>query len=249
MTHRVLIVEDHNLLRQGLRAMLSVLPDFEVVGEAIDGKDAVREVAALEPHVVLMDISLPGMNGIEATAHIKRRQPYVKVLILTVFKTEEYVREALRVGADGYVLKDASYEELLVALRSVARGKTYLSPDVSSHVVDTFLNPEHAAPRDTPWQLLTTRERSILQLVAEGRTNRLAAEFLNVSPKTVEKHRANLMRKLGLRNSGELVMVAVEMGLIQRPNTVSRVVGQATGGASYMQSSEMEFDGLLQGAL
>jgi DNA-binding NarL/FixJ family response regulator len=251
MTHRVLIVEDHNLLRQGLRSMLSTLPDFEVVGEACDGKEALREAAALEPHVVLMDISLPGMNGIEATAHIKRRQPYVKVLILTVFKTEEYVREALRVGADGYVLKDASYEELLVALRSVAKGKTYLSPDVSSHVVDSFLNPEHASPRDTPWQQLTTRERSILQLIAEGRTNRLAAEFLNVSPKTVEKHRANLMRKLGLRNAGELILVAVEMGLIQRPGAVSRVMGDTTSGTSYSkhQTGMPEFSGVLQGAL
>jgi DNA-binding NarL/FixJ family response regulator len=245
MAHRVLIVEDHNLLRQGLRSMLSSLPDFEVVGEACDGKEALREAASLEPHIVLMDISLPGMNGIEATAHIKRRQPYVKVLILTVFKTEEYVREALRVGADGYVLKDASYEELLVALRSVAKGKTYLSPDVSGHVVDSFLNPDHAAPRHTPWQQLTTRERSILQLIAEGRTNRLAAEFLNVSPKTVEKHRSNLMRKLGLRNAGELILVALEMGLIQRPGAVSRVMGDNSS-EPYVRMPPAEF-GLLQG--
>jgi DNA-binding NarL/FixJ family response regulator len=170
------------------------------------------------------------------------------VLILTVFKTEEYVREALRVGADGYVLKDASYEELLVALRSVARGKTYLSPDVSGHVVDSFLNPDHVSPRHTPWQQLTTRERSILQLIAEGRTNRLTAEFLNVSPKTVEKHRSNLMRKLGLKNSGELILVALEMGLIQRPGSVSRVMGDATSGESYSRQPSTEFS-LLQSAV
>ena len=167
---------------------------------------------------------MPGMNGIEATAQIKRRMPEVKVVALTAYKTDEYVREALRAGADGYILKDASYDELVMALRSVVGGKKFLSPDVSGHLVDNYLNGNRPETKTAPWDKLTARERSILKLIAEGRTNRATAEFLNVSPKTVEKHRANLMRKLGLRNVSELTLVALESGLIERPGTVSRLL-------------------------
>jgi len=226
MKKRIMIVEDHNLLRQGLRSLVSTLPDFDVVGEARDGKEAVRLALSLVPDLIMMDLSMPGMNGIEATAQIKRRLPQVRVIALTAYKTDEYVREALRAGADGYVLKDASYEELVLALRHVAVGKRFLSADVSGHLVDALISTTHVvAPATTPspWNKLTARERSILKLIAEGRTNRAAAEFLNVSPKTVEKHRANLMRKLGLRNVAELTLVALESGLIERPGSVSRL--------------------------
>jgi DNA-binding NarL/FixJ family response regulator len=225
MKHRVLIVEDHHLLRRGLRAMVAALPDFDVIGEAKDGKDAVRQAVALQPDLILMDLSLPLMTGIEATAQIKARQPHMRIIALTAFKTEEYVHQALRAGVDGYVMKDVSYEELLAALRSVMAGKKFLSPDVSGQLVSTFLQ-RGATPRPaSPWEKLTVRERGILKLIAEGRTNRSAAEFLNVSPKTVEKHRGNLMRKLGLANVGELTLVALERGLIERPSTVSRLFG------------------------
>jgi DNA-binding NarL/FixJ family response regulator len=223
MTYRILIAEDHNLLRQGLRSMVSALADFTVVGEALDGKEAVRLAISLQPDVVLMDLSMPGMNGIEATLHIKQRLSNTRVLALTAYKTDEYVREALRAGADGYVLKDGSYDELVMALRSVVSGKKFLSPDVSGHLVTSFLHRSSAPAKATPWDSLTARERSILKLIAEGRTNRSAAAFLSVSPKTVEKHRASLMRKLGLRNVAELTLVALESGLIERPGSVTRL--------------------------
>lgn len=223
---RILIVDDNNLLRQGLRSLLS--EHFVVVGEAADGKAAITQALQLQPDVVLMDISLPGMNGMEATTHIKRRLPEVRVIMLTALKPLEYLRESLRVGVDGYLLKNASYEELLTAVRSVVQGKIYLSPDVSSQLVDGFLHPGQQGEDSSPLKRLTARERSILQLIAEGRTNRTTAEFLSVSPKTVEKHRARLMHKLGLRNAAELTLVALELGLIERPGSVSRLVDDAT---------------------
>ncbi len=239
MKKRIMIVEDHNLLRQGLRSLVSTLPDFDVVGEARDGKEAVRLALSLIPDLVMMDLSMPGMNGIEATAQIKRRLPQVRVIALTAYKTDEYVREALRAGADGYVLKDASYEELVLALRHVAMGKRFLSADVSGHLVDALIHgTQAAAPAATPspWNKLTARERSILKLIAEGRTNRSAAEYLNVSPKTIEKHRASVMRKLGLRNVAELTLVALESGLIERPGSVSRLFNNVDAGSQVEQA-------------
>jgi DNA-binding NarL/FixJ family response regulator len=140
MKNRILIAEDHNLLRQGLRSLVSSLPDFEVVGEGRDGKETVRLAISLTPDLILMDLSMPGMNGIEATAQIKRRMPGVKIVALTAYKTDEYVREALRAGADGSILKDASYEALVLDLRSVIGGKKFLSPNVSGHLFDTYLH-------------------------------------------------------------------------------------------------------------
>ncbi len=230
MTYRILIADDHTLLRQGLRSMLSSVPDLTVIGEAADGKAAVREADTLRPDLVLLAMTLPGMNGIEATMHIKRRNPDVRVIALSTFKSDEYVREALRAGVDGYVLKDASYEELMVAIRSVLGGKKFLSPDVSNHVVSTFLNGGGQAAAPNGIGALTPRERSVLKLIAEGRTNRTTAEFLSLSPKTVEKHRAKLMRKLGLRNAAELILAALEMGLIERPSYATRFNPRAEEG-------------------
>ena len=145
-------------------------------------------------------------------------------MVLTSFKTEDYIRAALRVGADGYVLKDVTLDELQIALRSVAMGKKYLSPDLSARVVDSFLNPQPPGGQLSRLESLTSRERNIMQLIAEGRTNRGAAEFLSVSPKTVEKHRATLMQKLGLRNVAELTMAALEFGLIERPISLATLL-------------------------
>ncbi|MEP7294950.1 MAG: response regulator transcription factor [Burkholderiales bacterium] len=224
MSTRVVLVDEITLFRLGLCALISPHPDFDVVGHMSGGKEAILASLNLNPDILVMDIVLSGFNGLETVMQIKRRQPHVKVVMLTSLKTGDYVREALRAGADGYVLKDASFDELLMAMRAVAVGKNYLSPDVSSHVVQRFLHPEAHTAQRTRLDILTRRERSILQLIAEGRTNRTAAEFLSISPKTVEKHRATLMHKLGLRNASELTLVALELGLIERPFAISRLM-------------------------
>lgn len=230
MAHRILLVDEHALMRQGLRALLSSQPDFVVIAEAADGKAAYNEAPAHAPDILLMDITLPGMHGLALAEAVRRRLPPTRIVVLTTNQTDEMLREALRIGIDGYLIKDASYDELLMALRSVVDGKKYLSPSVSRHLVDGFLHPERSLRTHSPLSALTSRERSILQLIAEGRSNRTAAEFLSVSTKTVEKHRANLMRKLGLRNAGELLLAAVEMGLIERPDPISRLAVTARAG-------------------
>jgi DNA-binding NarL/FixJ family response regulator len=232
MSIRVILVDDNNLFRLGLSALIAASDDFKVVAHVGNGKDALQASLKIVPDVMLMDITLTGMNGLETAAQVKRRQPQVKVVFLTSQRTEDYVREALRVGADGYVLKDASIDELMMAIRCVAQGKKYLSPDVSGHVVQSYLNPQTNGTKSSRLNMLTHRERSILQLIAEGRTNRKAAEFLSVSPKTVEKHRANLMHKLGLRNATELTLVALELGLIERPFAIARLM-KDPGGSQY----------------
>jgi DNA-binding NarL/FixJ family response regulator len=223
MSIRVLLVDNNTLFRKGLAALLSAHPDFTVVGDVRSCKEAVQKSLQVDPDVLMTDILLGGVNGLECVAEIKRRQPRVRVILLTTLRAEEHVRAALRIGVDGYVLKDATIEEVQLALRNVARGRKYLSPDVSEHVFDTFLDPQRAQGPVSRLDRLTTRERSILQLVAEGRTNRGAAEFLSVSPKTVEKHRATLMHKLGLRNAAELTLVAIELGLVERPDSLVRL--------------------------
>ncbi len=224
MKRRILIVEPQLLLSQGLAALLNAEDDFRIVAQAGDGQQAVHLAAEHVPDMLIIDLHLPGLSGIETISTLKRRQPHLQVLVLTHAKSENEVREALTVGVAGYVLKDSSFEDLLHALRSVARGKTYLSSDVSSQVVNRFLRPNESPASEAPWAQLTRRERSILQLVAEGRTNRVAAELLHVSPKTVEKHRANVMRKLQIGSVSELTLIALEMGLIQRPGSVARAM-------------------------
>jgi DNA-binding NarL/FixJ family response regulator len=213
---RILIVDDHNLFRAGVRALLIDDPDIEVVGEADNGRDAIRAVGQLAPHLVLMDLAMPSMNGIEATTEIKRRYPDVRVLVMTLHKTEDYIHAALRAGADGYILKDATQEEFHVAVRSILRGKTYLSMDVSAKVVNGYLGGGTAYGATSSYDSLTHREREVLKLVAEGKSNKFIAEFLNLSIKTVEKHRSNLMSKLDLHNASELTAYAMEKGLIVR---------------------------------
>jgi DNA-binding NarL/FixJ family response regulator len=212
---RVLIAEDHTLLRAGLRALLVQDPALEIVGEADNGRDAIRAIGVLKPHLVLMDLSMPGMNGIEAITDIKRRYPETRILVLTIHKTDEYIHESLRAGADGYILKDASHDELRVAIRSVLNGKIYLSPDISSSVISGYLgNGKGENNGASPWDTLTHREREVLKLVAEGHPNKFIAEFLCLSVKTVEKHRSNLMKKLDLHNASTLTAYAIEKGLV-----------------------------------
>ncbi len=224
----VVLVDAMSLFRHGVGALLAGLPEFNVLGDCSDGKAALQLVSRFKPDLIVMDASLPGLSGIDVTVQIKRRNPEVGIVLLTEHKSDDYVMQALRSGADGYVLKTTSFDELVGAMRSVARGKKFLSPEVSAFVVDSALHPKSAATRFAGLQLLTRHERSIMQLIAEGRTNRTAAEFLSRSPKTVEKHRSNLMRKLGLNNSAELVLVAMEMGLVERPISVSRLMNNAS---------------------
>lgn len=211
---RIVIVEDHTLLRQGLSAMISADPDVEVVGEADNGRDAIRLAGSLSPNLMLMDLSMPGTNGTESILEIKRRYPKIKVLVLTVHKAEEYVREALKAGADGYVLKHATLAELMVAIKSVLRGKTYLSPDIAEQVVSGYLFGGKGPNQTLTWDSITLREREVLKLIAEGHPNKFIANYLCVSVKTIEKHRSNLMKKLDMHNAASLAVFAIEKGLI-----------------------------------
>jgi len=215
LKHRILIVDDHALFRASLAALLSADTDVEVVGEADNGRDAIRAVGQLNPHLVLMDLTMPAMNGMEAITEIKRRYPDVRILVATLHQTEDYIRESLKAGADGYILKDATPEEFHVAVHSILRGKTYLSTDVSSKVVSGYLGGGvNGSGNASVYDSLTHREREVLKLVAEGRQNKGIAEFLNLSVKTVEKHRSNLMAKLEVHNSAGLTAYAIEKGLI-----------------------------------
>jgi DNA-binding NarL/FixJ family response regulator len=213
---RIVIAEDHTILREGLRALLTSEADFEVVGEADDGRSAIQTVENLKPDLALMDLSMPKMDGMDAIREIKKRCPGTKVLALTVHRTEEYILATLRAGADGYVLKDATHAELLMAIKSVLMGKRYLSPGASEKVIEGYLDGRKTLRSHSPWDTLTQREREVLKLIAEGYKNREIADYLYISVKTVEKHRANLMKKLDLHSTSALTALAMEKGLVTR---------------------------------
>jgi DNA-binding NarL/FixJ family response regulator len=213
--HQILIVENHALLRAGLRALLAANPDFDVVGEAANGHDAIHAARTLQPTLILMDISMPGMNGIEAMIDIKRRLPSVRIIVITIHREDEYIHASLRAGADGYLLKDAGNEEFQAAVRSVAAGHVYLSPAVSGDIVQGYLGGAGAQPKAGALAELSHRERQVLKLVAEGHRNKYIAEYFSLSVRTVEKHRSNLMQKLDLHNSSMLTSYAIEHGLLQ----------------------------------
>jgi DNA-binding NarL/FixJ family response regulator len=214
--YRIVIAEDHTILREGLRALLSSNPDFEIVGEAQDGREAIRCVEKLKPHLILTDLSMPRMNGMDAIREIRRKSPETKILVLTVHKTEEYILATLQAGADGYLLKDSTHAELLAAVRHVLSGKHYISPGISDKVLDGYLEGRKSLKIRTSWETLTQREREILKLIAEGYKNKQIADDLCISVKTVEKHRANLMEKLNLHNVQALTTFAIEKGLVSR---------------------------------
>lgn len=208
---RVLLADDHALVRAGIRALLETFPDVSVAAETGDGREAV-ELAAKGVNIVLMDIGLPGLNGLEATARIVKEHPQVKVVILSMHANDEYIRQALQAGAAGYLLKDAAPVELDFALRAVAHGDTYLSPAISKRVIEDYL-AQAPARADAAAQLLTARQREILQLIAEGRSTKQIAALLGVSVKTVETHRADLMERLGIHDLAGLVRYALREGL------------------------------------
>ncbi len=210
---RVLLADDHTILRDGIRALLEDQSDMEVIGEAEDGLATVKLVAKLKPDVVVMDIAMPLLNGLEATRQIQRDYPEVKVLILTMHENEEYIRQVLAAGALGYVLKDAAARDLLGAIRTVNQGEAVLSPAITRLVIEDYLRWGDMRSEDTS-NGLTPREREVLQLIAEGYTNKEIAEILSLSVKTIQSHRTNLMNKLDLHDRGELIKYAIQKKII-----------------------------------
>jgi DNA-binding NarL/FixJ family response regulator len=213
---RVLLADDHHLVRAGIRALLESLPDVEIVAEAGDGQQALLALTRTKPDIALIDISMPGLNGLELAARASREVPETRVVILSVHGDASHVAQALRVGAKGYLVKDAAADELPVLIRSVMRGETYLSPGISRHVVDGFLGRARAAGEEAPdlSSLLTPRQRETLQLVAEGRSTKEIAQILDLSVKTVETHRAQIMERLDIHDLAGLVRYAVRAGLV-----------------------------------
>jgi len=213
---RIVIAEDHTILREGLRSLLSSNVNFEVVGEAGDGREAIRQVKKLKPDLILSDLSMPRMNGMEAIKEIKRESPATKILVLTVHRAEEYILATFRAGADGYLLKDSTHTELLMAVKKVLSGTHYISPEISEKVIEGYIEGKKSLKSRTSWETLTQREREILKLIAEGYRNKEIAGDLCISVKTVEKHRANLMEKLDLHSIQALTTFAIEKGLVSR---------------------------------
>jgi DNA-binding NarL/FixJ family response regulator len=214
---RVLLADDHTLVRAGLRLLLEMEAGVHIVGEASDGREAVRLSKTARPDVVVMDLAMPELNGLEATARVTRECPQVRVLILSMYATPDYVVQALRAGARGYVLKDAVPAELALAVQAVARGEMYLSSAVSNPVITDYLQriEDRAATRDTrPATLLTPRQREILQLIAEGRATKEIAALLQLSENTIHTHRTQLMRRLGVHDVASLVRAALRLGLV-----------------------------------
>lgn len=209
---RVLLADDHTLMRAGVRGLLQGLEGIEVVGEAEDGHEALRLAEQLRPDLVLLDIGMPGLNGLEVAGRLATLDSTIRVLILSMHTSEEYVVRALRSGCAGYLLKRSAVSELEVAVRAVARGETYLSPAVSKQVVDDYVGRTGGAT--DPLEALTPRQREVLQLVAEGHTSKEIGERLSLSFKTVEAHRAQIMERLGLKDLAGLVRFAVRVGLV-----------------------------------
>jgi len=211
---RLLLADDHAVVRSGLRMLLQAQPDMIIVGEAETGQEAIRRVAELSPDVVLMDIEMPGMNGIEATRRIKTDAPTAAVLALTMYEDDQYFFEMLRAGASGYVPKRAAPDELVSAIRAVSRGEVYLYPSLAGRLVQDYLRRGPAGEGEPPADELTPREQEVLTLIAEGFSNNEIADRLVISAKTVDRHRENLMRKLNLHNRVDLVKYALRKGLI-----------------------------------
>ena len=216
MTITVLIAEDHPLLRQGLRALVQSCPGCVVVDDAASGRDAIQKVFALQPDVVLLDLSLPDMGGIDVIGHMLRRSPRLKIVALSEAHRQVAASEALRAGCHGYLLKNTSREEVALAIGTVVSGRRFICQELASEIVGSYLNGSSASADGATWHKLTTRERVVFRLVAEGKTNRAAAACLRLSHKTVEKHRASVMRKLELRSAAELMLLAVDLGVINR---------------------------------
>ena len=211
---RILLADDHGIVRRGLKSLLESQPGLEVVGEAADGLEALRLCSELSPDLLIVDISMPLMNGIEVASRAQKVEPAPAVIILSMHADESYIMRALGAGARGYLVKDATDEDLLPAVRAVAAGKPFFSPTVAAVLMEDYVRQLRARGLSDSYDLLTDREREILQLLAEGRSNKEVASLLDVGLSTVETHRANLMQKLNLHNTAEIVLYAVRKGII-----------------------------------
>ncbi len=217
MTISILLADDHIVVRQGLKALLEAEPDFHVLGEAADGLEAVQLVERLQPDILLVDVMMPGLSGLEATRQVRERYPKTQVVVLSMHSSEAYVLEALRNGAMGYVLKDSDATALVQAVHEAYEGRRYLSPPLSDVIIDAYVNKSRETTLDI-YDTLTNREREVLQLASEGRTNADIAQRLGISPRTVEIHRTNMMRKLGLHSEHELIRYALRRGILPPDN-------------------------------
>jgi len=209
----ILIADNHAIFREGLRALLATNAQMKIVAEAEDGKTAIQQAIKLKPNLILMDLSMPHTNGTEAISPIKHRLPDTKIIVLTIHNSEEHIQATLRAGADGYVLKDDTHQDLINAIKSVSNGKTYLSPGICTGVISGYLNKTSPESKRSSWSQLTGRERELIKLIAEGMTNKQMAKYLSISHKTVEKHRSNIMKKLDLHNASALTAFAFCNGL------------------------------------
>ena len=213
---KIVVAEDHKILREGLKSLLGTVEDLQIVGEAADGLDAIRSVEKFHPELLLLDLSMPKMNGISVISDVKSRLPETRILALTIHDSDDYILEAFRAGLDGYCLKEADYSELLIAIRSVLEGKRYLSPSISNKMLTGFSDERKVLKQRSSWDMVTSREREILKLIGEGYRNKEIADYLFISVKTVEKHRSNIMNKLNAHTSSALTAIAIEKGLVTK---------------------------------
>ena len=214
---RVLLTDDHTLFRQGIRTLLDAESDIEIVGEAANGTESVDQIGPLRPDIVLMDIGMPGLSSFEAARQIKKIRPETKVLFLTMYDDEDYLVECMEVGGSGYVLKDSPTQQLLLAIRDIYRGGSYLSPRMLSQLVDDFRSRIKTTSRQPRFATLTPREKEVLKFLAEGDSVKDIAQHLNLSVKTIEAHKFNLMRKLDIHNKAQLVQYAIQKKIIRIP--------------------------------
>ncbi|MBI3562200.1 MAG: response regulator transcription factor [Gammaproteobacteria bacterium] len=212
--HRILIADDHAIFRAGIKSLLESQPDIEVVGEAVDGLDTISRVNVLKPDLLISDLSMPKLNGTDGIRQIRARFAEMGIIVLTVHKEDEYIRAALTAGANGYVLKDDTQDELIAAIRQVLSKKAYLSPTICKDVVNGYIGDKNKIQYRSSLDILSTREQQVLKLIAEGYRNKQIGQYLSISPKTVEKHRANLMKKLDIHDVSTLTSFALKYGLV-----------------------------------
>ncbi len=211
----IFLADDHTIVREGLAKLLEGEPGFQVIGEAENGREAVRKVEQLKPDVVLMDIAMPMLNGIEATRQIKKLLPRTKIIILSMHSHERYIKELFSLGASGYLLKDSTGDDIIKAIRAAQSGDTYLSPSVSRLIIEDYVSTKKKSFREQLYSTLSNREREIFQMIAEGRTTREISEILCISRSTVKTHRAKIMEKLRLENISQLIQFAIKVGIVE----------------------------------
>ena len=218
MTISIVLADDHHIVREGLRNILGALPDFQIVGEADDGLQVCAVVERLKPDVLILDLMMPGLNGLEISRQVRRNTPQTQIVVLSMHANEAYVAEALTAGAAAYLLKRSTSDELSNAIREAVAGRRYLSPPLSDRLIDAYIRKLEAGEEDDPYTTLTPREREVLHLASEGATNNQIAERLSLSVRTVEKHRGNLMHKLALKTQTDLIRYALQKGILLAEN-------------------------------